>query len=123
MFAGRTGAMLDRSNLRRDALTPATTAIGAGWMGFHTLRHTCASLLFDEGRNAVQVQRWLGHHSPAFTLATYVHLLSDDLGAPLALPGRSAPAEPAGAGGSILAARATDTGGDGLPAGNPETAS
>ena len=123
VFAGRTGAMLDRSNLRRDALTPAATAIGAGWMGFHTLRHTCASLLFDEGRNAVQVQRWLGHHSPAFTLATYVHLLSDDLGAPLALPGRSAPAEPAGAGGSILAARATDAGGDGLPARNPETAS
>ena len=49
-----------------------------------------ASLLFDEGRNAVQVQRWLGHHSPAFTLATYVHLLSDDLGAPL--PDRSTPA-------------------------------
>jgi hypothetical protein len=22
---------------------------------------------------------WLGHHSPAFTLATYVHLLADDL--------------------------------------------
>ena len=22
---------------------------------------------------------WLGHHSPAFTLATYVHLLPDDL--------------------------------------------
>jgi hypothetical protein len=22
---------------------------------------------------------WLGHHSPAFTLATYVHLMTDDL--------------------------------------------
>jgi hypothetical protein len=22
---------------------------------------------------------WLGHHSPAFTLATYVHFLADDL--------------------------------------------
>jgi hypothetical protein len=29
------------------------------------------------------VQRWLGHHSPAFTLATYVHLLREDLGEPL----------------------------------------
>ena len=27
----------------------------------------CASILFAEGRNAVQVQRWLGHHSAAFT--------------------------------------------------------
>lgn len=25
------------------------------------------------------MQVWLGHHSPAFTLATYVHLLSEDL--------------------------------------------
>jgi hypothetical protein len=31
------------------------------------------------GLNAKQVQVWLGHHSPAFTLETYVHLLSDDL--------------------------------------------
>jgi integrase len=27
------------------------------WAGFHTFRHTCATLLFAEGRNAVQVQR------------------------------------------------------------------
>src|SRR5436189_1627228 len=38
------------------------------------------------GRNAVQVQRWLGHHSPAFTLRMYVHLLNDDLGGPLSMP-------------------------------------
>jgi hypothetical protein len=43
-------------------------------------------MLFAEGRNAVQVQRWLGHHSAAFTLARYVHLLNDDIGAPLSLP-------------------------------------
>jgi hypothetical protein len=47
---------------------------------------TRASILFAEGRNAVQVQRWLGHHSAAFTLATYVHLLDGDLGEPLAIP-------------------------------------
>jgi len=33
----------------------------------------------------VQVQRWLGHHSAAFTLAAYVHLLDGDLGEPLSL--------------------------------------
>lgn len=32
---------------------------------------------------AAQAQRWLGHHSAAFTLATYVHLLDGDLGEPL----------------------------------------
>ena len=36
-------------------------------------------MLFRNGLNAKQVQVWLGHHSPAFTLATYVHLLADDL--------------------------------------------
>ena len=52
---------------------------------------TCASMLFAEGRNAVQVQRWLGHHSPAFTLSTYVHLLDGDLGEPLSLSGSPQP--------------------------------
>jgi integrase len=36
--------------------------------------------------HAVQVQRWPGHHSAAFTLATYVHLLDGDIGEPLTIP-------------------------------------
>ena len=51
----------------------------SSWVGFHTFRHTCATTLFRRGLNAKQVQVWLGHHSPAFTLATYVHFLDDDL--------------------------------------------
>ena len=47
------------------------------------------TILFTEGRNAVQVQRWLGHHSAALTLSTYVHLLDGDLGGPLS-PHRAA---------------------------------
>jgi integrase len=42
-------------------------------------------LLFERGANAKQVQRWLGHHSPAFTLETYVHLLDAGLGEALDL--------------------------------------
>jgi hypothetical protein len=38
------------------------------------------SILFAEGRNAVQVQRWLGHFSSDYTLKTYVHLLEDGVG-------------------------------------------
>jgi len=74
---------LDPDNLYSRALKPATAEAGVGWAGFHTFRHTVASRLFAEGRNAVQVQRWLGHHSPSFTLDTYVHLLDPDLGSPL----------------------------------------
>jgi hypothetical protein len=39
-------------------------------------------LAFRSGWNAKQVQLLLGHHSPAFTLAVYVHLLPDDLPEP-----------------------------------------
>ncbi len=52
------------------------------WVGFHTFRHTCATVLFRRGWNAVQVQRWLGHHKPSFTLDTYVHLLEEDVPEP-----------------------------------------
>ena len=60
-------------------LKPAARRAGVPWAAFHTLRHTCATMLFRNGLNAKQVQMWLGHHSPAFTLAVYVHLLAEDL--------------------------------------------
>ena len=77
------GTILDPDNVADRVLAPACAAAGAEWAGFHTFRHTVASRLFAEGRNVVQVQRWLGHHSPSFTLDTYVHLLDGDLGEPL----------------------------------------
>ena len=75
----------DSSNVTRRVLRPVAEEVGAPWAGFHTFRHTCASMLFERGANAKQVQRWLGHHSAAFTLDTYVHLLEDQLGEPLEL--------------------------------------
>ena len=84
VFASVTGAPLDPDNLADRVLAPACEKAGVEWAGFHTFRHTVASRLFAAGRNIKQVQRWLGHHSPSFTLDTYVHLLDDDLGAPLA---------------------------------------
>ena len=50
------------------------------WVSFHTFRHTCASLLFEAGKDVKQVQEWLGHADPGFTLRTYVHLMDDGLG-------------------------------------------
>lgn len=78
VFAGRNGATYNRSTLYRIVNT-AGMRIGPPSVGLHTLRHTCASILFRRGLNAKQVQAWLGHHSAAFTLSTYVHLLDDDL--------------------------------------------
>jgi integrase len=86
VFANEAGGPLDKDNLRRRHLRPAAEEAGAPWAAFHTFRHTCASLLFERGASIVQVQRWLGHHSAAFTLSTYVHWLDgEDLGEPLAL--------------------------------------
>jgi integrase len=90
VFPSLDGTPLDVSNLRRRVLVPAAQEADVAWIGFHTFRHTCATMLFADGRNAVQVQRWLGHHSAAFTLATYVHLLDEDLGEALSLPSQGA---------------------------------
>jgi integrase len=98
VFASTTGTYLDASNVMARVLKPAAVEAGLGewvdgrnsrgklrrraesWVGFHTFRHTAATVLFTKGRwNAKQVQIQLGHHSPAFTLATYVHLLPGDL--------------------------------------------
>lgn len=82
VFPNRDGGVLDPSNLSDRVLKPAVQAAGVPWAGWHTLRHTCGSMLFRHGANAKQVQHWLGHHSPAFTLAVYVHLLPEDAADP-----------------------------------------
>lgn len=79
IFPNRDGTYLDPSNVAARILKPAAKRAGVPWAGFHTFRHTCATMLFRHGLNAKQVQMWLGHHSPAFTLSVYVHLLADDL--------------------------------------------
>jgi integrase len=76
-----TGEPLNYGNLRSRVLVPTGEEAGLPWVTFHTFRHTCASMLFDRGSNAKQVQRQLGHHSSALTLETYIHLLSDDVDA------------------------------------------
>jgi integrase len=96
VFPSLKGTPVHIPNLRKRVLRPVLEEIGTPWAGFHTFRHTCASMLFERGANAVQVQRWLGHHSPAFTLSTYVHLLTDDLGEPLDLAAEVARSGPRG---------------------------
>jgi integrase len=86
VFTTSFGTRLNRHNLYRDVLGPAVRSVGLGWVTFHTFRHTCASLLFapkDHGggeKNVKQVQEWLGHHSPAYTLREYVHLIDAGVG-------------------------------------------
>jgi integrase len=100
VFATATGTPLTPSNVYSRVLAPAAIAVGLyvevevapkddgaepkmrkrSTVSFHTFRHTCASLLFDAGRNIKQVQEWLGHADPGFTLRTYVHLMDEGVG-------------------------------------------
>lgn len=86
VFTTSFGTRLNRHNLYRDVLGPAVRAAGVDWVTLHTFRHTCASLLFAPveqgggGKNVKQVQEWLGHHSAAYTLKEYVHLIDAGVG-------------------------------------------
>jgi integrase len=94
VFTSEEGARLNDGNVRRRVLKPAAVRAGLlsphgtwrepgrpeSWVAFHTFRHTCASLLFESGKNVKQVAAWLGHADPGFTLRTYVHLMDDGLG-------------------------------------------
>jgi integrase len=79
VFATRDGHRLQDRNVRR-VLDRAGEQAGLAWVHFHTFRHTCASMLFESGKNVRQVCDWLGHSDPAFTLRTYVHLMDGGLG-------------------------------------------
>lgn len=80
MFATRNGTRFADRNVRR-VLDGAADRAGIGWVHLHTFRHTCASMLFEAGKDIRQVAGWLGHADPAFTLRTYVHLMDEGLGA------------------------------------------
>lgn len=60
-------------------------------------------MLFRSGWNAKQVQNFLGHSDPGFTLRTYVHLLPEDL------PEPSFPPLSVWQGGNAGATKATET--------------
>jgi integrase len=80
VFVTIAGTELNRANVASRILKPTAKTAGVPWASFHSFRHTCASMLFEEGRNVKQVAEWLGHADPAFTLRTYVHLLDDGVG-------------------------------------------
>ena len=41
---------------------------------FHDLRHSCATLLYDNGVSLKEIQEWLGHSNIATTANIYTHL-------------------------------------------------
>lgn len=80
VFPATNGSPLRPPNIHDRVIKPAAKKAGVPWVSAHTFRHTCASLLFEGGKNPKQVQEWLGHHASGYTMDTYVHLLDGGLG-------------------------------------------
>jgi len=72
VFATSVGTPFQPSNIFRRILKPAARRAGVGWAGFHTLRHTCGTMLARQGLRAEEIQGWLGHHAASFTQDTYI---------------------------------------------------
>ena len=62
-------------NYWKAALDACDVPSGRYENGMHDLRHFFASKLLEQGVSIKAVAEWLGHTDPAFTLATYTHLM------------------------------------------------
>ena len=80
VFPDTEGGFLDDHNVRHRAWTPVLEAAKLRKRRLHDLRHTFATLHLQSGTDPVWVSSQLGHHSVAFTLATYAHLPLGDRG-------------------------------------------
>jgi integrase len=85
LFTVGDGLPLDYFGMKTRVLEPAARKAGCDWAGFHAFRHTAASILFENGRNIKEVQQFLGHSTPEFTLNTYIHLIAEGEGQALDL--------------------------------------
>lgn len=68
-----------QANKLREQLKRFAKANGLTPFGFHTFRHTHASLLLNAGINYKELQQRLGHSTLAMTMDTYAHLSDDSL--------------------------------------------
>jgi integrase len=78
VFPNETGSPLNPSNLRNRSFKRIKARAGVRKdLRFHDLRHTCATLLLNEGVNVKVVSELIGHASIISTLNTYSHVLPD----------------------------------------------
>jgi len=76
VFTGPVGQQLHPDNVSFDFVGAVETLDGAvPTLSIHGLRHTHATHLLASGANPKIVSERLGHHSVAFTLDTYAHVM------------------------------------------------
>jgi len=69
---------LEYNNFMTRYFRPALERCNLQGVGFHSLRHTTASLLISQGTPITTVSKILGHASTQMTLDVYGHLYEDD---------------------------------------------
>lgn len=75
VFCSKKGTPLCRRNLRNRQLDPVCEALKIPKIGWHSLRHSNATLLDAVGTPLGTVQSLLGHSSSEITRGTYIHAL------------------------------------------------
>lgn len=75
VFSTKKGTPLSRRNLANRQLIPACDELEIPRIGWHSLRHSNASLLDAVGTPLATVQTLLGHSSPEITRGIYLHSL------------------------------------------------
>jgi integrase len=75
VFAGQTGQPLDLRNIAARHFKPLLKAAGLPDIRVYDLRHTFASNLYAETKDALLVAKILEHKSPMMVLTRYAHVL------------------------------------------------
>jgi integrase len=90
VFCKKDGSALDPDVLRKDALYPILDRLGIprkkGASGFHTFRHSAASIVNERTGNLKLAQKFLGHSTIKMTADIYTHTSAEtERGAAIAL--------------------------------------
>ena len=75
VFSTPEGTPIQETTIREHVWGPLLQRAELRYRKLHTLRHSFASILIEQGEPLTYIQQQLGHHSAAFTLKVYGHLL------------------------------------------------
>ena len=77
VFANAIGRPVEQGNLLSRSFWPLLARAALPRIRFHDLRHTCATLLLQQGVHVKIVSEMLGHSNIKITLDVYSHVLPD----------------------------------------------
>ena len=77
IFTSEEGTPVRVNNLRRRQWASAVERAGLAGLTFHDMRHTAVSLWVSAGASDLEVAKWAGHRSAAFTKSRYAHLFPE----------------------------------------------